>query len=194
MFKNFFKKDKKETGNLQHSEARLHIAVLRRGEGGFFLLYAVFFATIILIIGMGIVEVAMKQVSFSGIDRESVRAFYVSDAAIDCVLYEDLGQVAGSVFSTSSPGTITCNGNNVSLGAAQQGTQANPPHFVFNFWLNRSDPKEKSCASVIFDQTIDDGGYVATTTVSVLGYNTGCPNVDTQTRFPVVVRGLRTVY
>lgn len=152
-------------------------------EEGFFLLYAILLTSIILIIGLGVFEITLKQVSFSGIDRESVRAFYAADAGLECALYQD---VVLDKFSTSTPpGTIVCNEQTIPVS-----TQINPPQFTFTFWLNKNVPKDQSSAAVTLSRTIVDGS-VATTTISSLGYNT---SVSSPTRYPVVERGLRSSY
>jgi hypothetical protein len=154
------------------------------GKKGFFLLYAILLTSIILIIGLGVFEITLKQVSFSGIDRESVRAFYAADAGLECALYQD---VVLNKFSTSTPpGTIVCNGQTIPVS-----TQINPPQFTFIFWLNKSIPKDQSSAGVVLSRTIASDGTVATTTISSLGYNT---SASSPTRYPVVERGLRSAY
>jgi hypothetical protein len=156
---------------------------------GFFMLYAILFTTIVLTIGISILDIVLKQVSFSGIDRESARAFYVADAGLECALY---GDVTGSnIFSTSTPGTINCNGDSTAL------TVVDPlggfPHFTFNFWLDKSDPKNVSCSEITLTREIFSG-VVNRTIISALGYNTQCPGIGSATRNPLIERGLRTIY
>ncbi|MCK9352394.1 MAG: pilus assembly PilX N-terminal domain-containing protein [Candidatus Paceibacterota bacterium] len=156
--------------------------------GGFFLLYAILFSTIMLIIGMAILDISLKQLQFSGIDRESMRAFYAADAAIECAIY---GDMVNDVFSTSTPGILLCNGDTTSMAPGQP---TNPPAFSFIFRMNQTSAKEKTCAKVTVTRTINPvDGSIATTTISALGYNTECPP-GAATRFPVVERGLKLEY
>ena len=174
---------KKKLKNIKENFALMKA---RRKEKGFFLLYAVLFSTTMLAIGMGVLDASLKQISISGLDRESLRAFYVADAGIECALY---GDNVDSVFSTSSANTLSCNGDDTAIGGA-----GNPPSFQFHFWLNKGDAKEKSCALVTLNRTLNPDGTVATTTVASLGYNTECPEVGGATRLPVVQRGLKILY
>jgi len=158
---------------------------------GFFLLYAVLFTAVMLTIGMGVLDISLKQLSFSGIDRESVRAFYVADAALECALYED---VVNNSFATNTANTIHCNGNDQNVGAAGPG---NPATWQFNFWLNKTDANERTCAVVTVSREYDVDGTVKKTTLSSLGYNTEnnlCPPGGTPTRYPQVERGFKTEY
>lgn len=186
---------KKET---RRGEPRLRSLELWRGEDGFFVIYAILFTSVMLTIGMAILDISLKQLSFSGIDRESIRSFYSADSGMECALYGDMvGDGGGdTVFSTSSPGTLRCNGDNINLTPVT----TSPPKFEFYLYLNKNNDRERTCAHVVLDREIKpvgdpNAGSVGTTTVSSLGYNTDCPSqAYGPKRFPVVERGLRATY
>jgi hypothetical protein len=156
---------------------------------GFFILYAILFTTILLTIGISILDIVLKQVSFSSINRESARAFYVAGAGLECALYGDVA--ISNIFSTSTPGTINCNGDSTALVVVDP--LSDYPHFTFNFWLDKGDPKNISCSEITLTREIFSG-IVNKTIISALGYNTQCPGIGPATRNPLVERGLRTTY
>ena len=188
MFKLFFQKKYNE------KLISLKTAKIHNNESGFFLLYAIILTSIMLIIGTGILDVTLQQIAYSGVDRESVRAFYAADAGIECGLSLDF---ALNKLSTSTPpGTYTpggsetvCNASSITIT-----TTTNPPKFTFNMWLDKASASNKSCASVTVSRVINADGTTGTTTISSLGYNSECPLIGASTRIPVTERGLMSVY
>lgn len=160
---------------------------------GFFMLYAILFSSIMLIIGMGIIDVVLRQVAFSGVGKESSRAFYAADAGMECALY---GDIVKDAFATGTINHLVCNGNDVTVQGKDGPlpTAYDIPEFSFNFWIDKADPADRSCAYVTLVRTFDGNGDVSTTTVSSLGYNSECPNVGNPTRYPLVERGVRGSY
>ncbi len=79
-------------------------------QKGFALLFAIIASSVLLSIGLGIWNIAFKELVLSSFGRESQVAFYVADSAIECALYHDF--IGTNVFATSSnsiPGGV-CNG------------------------------------------------------------------------------------
>lgn len=157
--------------------------------GGFFILYAILFITVTLTIGMGIFDIVLKQISLSGVDRESIRAFYAADAGVECALYGDTA--LSNIFSTTTPGTIDCNGDSTALTVIDP--LSNYPHFMFHFWMNKNDPTNISCSEITLTRELI-GGVLNRTIISALGYNTQCPGIGPATRIPLIERGLQTIY
>lgn len=74
---------------------------------GFTLVFAVLVSALILAVGISIVNIALKQVLFSGIGRESQFAYYAADAGVECALFWDFRGIEATsngveVFATSS--------------------------------------------------------------------------------------------
>lgn len=69
---------------------------------GFVILFAVLISALILLISAGIFRVVQKEIVLSSSARESQRAFYAADAALECALYADL---IGAIETETGPGT-----------------------------------------------------------------------------------------
>ena len=89
---------------------------------GFAMLFAVLISSFLIMIGISIFSISLKEVMISTSIRDSQTAFYAADSAGECALYWDL-KAGGknSVFpsclndacispSTTTKPTITCNG------------------------------------------------------------------------------------
>lgn len=56
---------------------------------GFTLLIAVILASVLLTVGIALLDIAYKQVILSSSAKQSQYAFYAADAALECALYYD---------------------------------------------------------------------------------------------------------
>ena len=92
----------------EHAPCSVFCGPSRRG---FALLFAIIASSVLLSIGLGIWNIAFKELLISSYGRESQIAFYVADSAIECALYHDF--IGTNVFPTSSDsilvGPKTCN-------------------------------------------------------------------------------------
>jgi Tfp pilus assembly protein PilV len=93
-------------------------------QRGFTLLIAVILTSVILSVGLALLDMAYKQTTLSSSARQSQYAFYAADAAMECALYADQKQ---NVFYYDFPGAggnpalnIVCQGQNVSSYTASQ--------------------------------------------------------------------------
>jgi hypothetical protein len=79
---------------------------------GFTVLFAVLISGLLLAVGLGILNIALKESILSSLLRESQFAVYAADSGIDCVLYHDFNS---SAFSPEPAGAslISCAGGNV---------------------------------------------------------------------------------
>ena len=85
---------------------------------GFTLLFAVIISSLLLSIGVAILDLALKQFSLSSTGKNSQVAFYAADNGLECGLFWDRnasGVSAASVFATSSQsgnqtGAVNCDG------------------------------------------------------------------------------------
>lgn len=148
---------------------------------GFTLLISVVLASVVLAIGLALLDIAYKQVILSSSARNSQYAFYAADAALECALYYDqqLGHfafdpppVAGTLPS------ISCQGQ-TGISVTQTGDTSTT---TATFSIPCPSGGSKSTAQV----TKGSGGYTA---IYTYGYNT-CSAAD-QRR---IERGLKVLY
>lgn len=62
----------------------------KKQNKGFVILFAMLISSIILLISAGIYTVVQKQVVLASYAKESQKAFYAADAALDCALFYDI--------------------------------------------------------------------------------------------------------
>lgn len=139
---------------------------------GFTLILALIIASIILVIGLGVADLVLREIQISGSGRDSLMAFFASDSGVECVLYWDLVNHAFATTSTSS--TINC-------GDSSRTKNFDPSSGLTTFMVYYGNG---TCASV----TVDKNTFPLTT-VSSYGRNT-C-NLSDPRR---VERALRVTY
>lgn len=87
---------------------------------GFTLLIAVVLTSVLLSVGLALLDIAYKQIVLSSTARQSQYAFYAADSAMECALYWDQKQNA---FSYSAPlSTIRCNATDIPLTSSVSGS------------------------------------------------------------------------
>ncbi len=91
---------------------------LAKNKRGFALLIAIVVATIVLTIGISIINTALKEVILASTVRNSLSGFYTADSAVECSLYWD--NIRGrfgteSAFASFAPMDIECGGIIVSV-------------------------------------------------------------------------------
>jgi len=90
-------------------------------NSGVALFVAVMTASIALVIGIGALNISLKEIKLSSLGGESSVAFYAADTGLECALYWDLDS-AGSIFATSSAsapaGNSDCIGEDITSGWA----------------------------------------------------------------------------
>jgi len=116
-----------------------------RANRGFTLLIAIILATVALVVGLSLADVAYKQVILSSAARNSQAAFYRADSAMECALYWDQRFAAFNVGSSFDQSAMECEGRDV-VGY----TESNIPG---------------GGVRTIFDVTCAEGGISATVTV-----------------------------
>jgi len=86
---------------------------------GFTLLIAVILTSVLLSVGLALLDIAYKQVVLSSTARQSQYAFYAADSAMECALYWDQQMNA---FSYTTPlSTIRCAATDISLSSSVSG-------------------------------------------------------------------------
>lgn len=140
-------------------------------RGGFTILYAILITTVVLTIGISLLNVLIQQISLSGAERESGLSFYVSDSGMECALYWDNVQDA---FRKSQP--VVCDGTNFGVIASTTVPLSPPkPGFIGKQYIFKATFPQ-GCASITVLKAVEIAtNRVATTTLQSRGYNTVCP-------------------
>lgn len=148
--------------------------IIQKREKGFILLLSVIIAGILLSVGLAIFNITVKEILLSSSGRDSQFAFYAADSGVECALY---WEQKGGGFSTSTAGTISCNGSSISnVGGVGYDTAMKFQFEVDGFC---------SIVSVIKSQTHPR------TKIESRGYNTTCDNTVNPRR---IERAIRVTY
>src|SRR3989344_820115 len=95
---------------------------------GIAMLTAIVVTGILALVAFGISNIAFKQLLLSNYQEDSNQAFYNADSGVECALYWDLKGSSGvSAFSTSTPSSIACGGENISTGSQSGIPAVSPP-------------------------------------------------------------------
>jgi hypothetical protein len=140
---------------------------IKKSQAGFTLLIAVVTTSLLLLVSFVVGNIAYKQLLLASTAEESQYAFYAADSGLECALYWDLKNVSVSAFDVSTPGAISCAGQNISGGSQIVPTIPTEPSIIGGasdsvFYLQFT----KGCAIVRVSK-VDD-----VTTVDSRGYNT----------------------
>lgn len=132
---------------------------------------ALIVANIVLIIGLGVYSIIIREIELSGLGRESQIAFHAADSGTECVLYWDIKKRA---ISTTTPTTIECLGQSVTVDLRGS--------LISSFKLNFNNG---ACAKVVVNKT-----NPSVTQVDSYGYNFDCDSSLPRK----VERGIRITY
>ena len=174
----------------------------RNKKQGVVLLIAVTVASLVLAIGLGILNITNKEIVLSAYGRESGKAFYASNTGVECALLWDIGYgkngLTKSPFATSSEsgasGALDCAGQ-VFTPVVSSVSDSATTTFKFSTWSTDYDvlDVDNPCVEVTiakYEET--PSGFpnpVTRTRISAIGYNT-C-NEDLKRR---VSRGVKVQY
>jgi Tfp pilus assembly protein PilX len=136
---------------------------------GFTLLLALIVANAVLIMGLGVYGIIIREIELSGLGRESQIAFYAADSGTECALYWDIKKGA---ISTTTPVQIECGSQFISAGGSLRSS------FNLNF-------DNGACARIIIDKS-----NPPRTQIDSYGYNFNCDAI----RPRKVERGIRITY
>src|SRR3989344_2638244 len=161
---------------------RFHLSQKNSRRQGFTLLFAILVASLLLSVGLAILDLTVKRLTLSAFGRESLMAFYAADSGAECARYWDLKRDAFSTTTVFS-GTMTCNGQVVKDSNGQPAVLGGDTLSVFQFDL--SIPGGQTLPAYV-EVTLEKDPVTGRSTVSSRGYNTG---VATPRR---VERGIRT--
>ena len=76
-------------------------------QDGFVILFAVLISSIILLIGMGMFRISIKETVLSSTARESTLAFFMADSGMECALYAEIKH--GLYDNEAPPYSISAN-------------------------------------------------------------------------------------
>jgi hypothetical protein len=156
-------------------------------EKGYALLFAVLVASVVLGVGVSILNIARKEILLTTGAAQSQYAFAAADAGYECAVYQDYQKSAFN--STSTSGTFSLSPS--SCGAIFSGTtpSAYSPTVtitssggnVFNFNFNVPVSINGACASVSVQKTYTIVGTSTKVATSVLsdGFNVGLEGTTT---------------
>lgn len=142
-----------------------HTKYYKPNTAGFTLLLATLTASLLLILGASMFNLAQKQVLLSSLGRDSQFAFYAADTAAECALYWDL---RFNLFSSSTPMTSSCDSQNLTVT-----TVSGVSTFEFQ-------PSGYCARVTITKQTPSPG--VPGTIIDARGYSVSCVGIENSDR------------
>jgi Tfp pilus assembly protein PilX len=153
-------------------------------QRGFTLLIALILASVTLVVGLALADVAYKQIVLSSTARNSQLAFYRADSAMECALYYDQ-QFAS--FNDNAALSITCESQSITV------TKSSLPDGGIKSTFNVPCAGSGQSASVVIYKqnsgTCSSSSLTGKNCIYTSGYNT-CSTTDPN-RFE---RSLRVVY
>ncbi len=133
------------------------------GRKGFVILFAVMLSSILLAIGLGVSNIAFREVKFGTSAKDANDAFFAADTGVECALLND--KEGMSLFSDTSTG-VECLGTTINF------IQNASTFWTFNIVVLGSNGR--SCAQVRVDKDITLG----TTIIVSKGYSSDDQNSD----------------
>lgn len=174
---------------------------------GFALLVAILISSVVLAIGLSMLNITLKQYVFSGIGRESEIAFYATDAGMECVLYWDtsLPPQGGILDIGDTTNALDCMGVSATLDKGNSVIDSGEEITAEFDWQNNG---QNVCTKIYltkyFDATnpvpmgvpgpsglISCPANATCTRLEARGYNRGCNDLTSPR---VVERALRATY
>lgn len=145
-----------------------------KNNRGYTLLFAVIVSSIVLSVGISIMNISKKEFMLAVGSRDSISAFYAADTGFECALFND------NYFSTTSTAgfSITCLNQSITMFPTFPNTfpGGNDGTGLFTFDL-RMGSTSRSCAKVsvlkyyALDTTLNS--MVPTSRIESKGYNVG---------------------
>jgi len=154
---------------------------------GFILAFSVLISGLVLTMGLGIFNIALKELILSSASRDSQLAFYAADTGTECALYWDIKKSSFATTSLPTASGIFCLGSDVTglpqWNTSFMGSPGLETGSITNFRINFYE--SPACADIMItkDFTIPE------TVIESRGYNT-C-DVDSTKRLE---RGMKVSY
>lgn len=142
-------------------------------HNGFVILFTILISSIIMVIGLGIFSIAIRESILSGSAREAQYAFYAADAGVECALYAQTITPDTSNPFSGSGNSFECGSDN---GSPVTVTSVGPaPVFMFDVMVDRV---ARTCAHVtVMDGSVSTLGN-PTRRILSQGYNLCDPNTS----------------
>jgi hypothetical protein len=171
----------------------------RKDKSGFAILFAILLASLLLVIGLSIYNISVKELVISSFETEVKKAVYAATAGFECVNYWEGKDSYGKGILTATPkqfyngttGEIRCgdhfyfpNGSNNDI---RKTAPTNPAYdadtFQYNtatsseFWMFLSDDESDACVHAKLDYRkrslaeIQGGQATTSSILTVWGYN-----------------------
>ena len=168
-----------------------HIFSRVSSKKGFTLLLAALVGSIVLAVGTAIYSIAQKQITLSGVGRDSQFAFYAADTGLECAQYWDQSPPIKnaaedpSYFGTSTPAyAAMCDGkliNRTSLSPAPPATYPSwPSYYTTSFQYDIPiGGVNKYCVQVTVTKAADPsvpGSWYSR--IHADGYNVTCASLS----------------
>lgn len=82
--------------------------MITKNQKGFTLMVAMLVSTIVIVVGLGVSSIILRQFNLAVLSRESQSAFYAADTLVECILYYDLeAGLFDDAFSLTTPMNLT---------------------------------------------------------------------------------------
>ncbi len=146
---------------------------------GFTLLVAVIVSSVIVSVGLALLDVTLKQVLLSSAASQSQYAFYNADSALECALYWDQQRGAFDYLSPLPGTSISC-ANRAITNYAQTSVSG----VIRTTFMLACEDNAGSLGNVTIDKTA-----TGKTTIYANGYNS-CDSTDVRR----IERGLKAEY
>ena len=163
---------------------------LFKSQHGYTLLFAVLTASLVLGVAAFTVGVARKQYILVSTARDSIFSFYNADSAISCI------EMSWENYSTTTAGTIKCNGSNATISSGFSTILDPPAGFSTNNDVYKASgyisfESGASCAKFdIWKGPTTDTTYTEKTVIEARGYNV-CSNGEPSASSRTVERAIR---
>lgn len=155
---------------------------IKKGNKGFVILFATVVSSIILLITTSMYNLSKKQVILSSYARESQRAFYAANSALECAFFHDVSkfipQTSFSIDLVGDIDPINCGGKEVDVRKLEVDTTGDgyTSSFVFRYPnIENLEVHDTGCAYVLVEKKKGEtvGGITTIKTrVTAAGFNT----------------------
>lgn len=159
----------------------------KKNAGGYTLLFSVLVSSVVLAIGISILNISKKEFLLATSARESTTAFFSADSGLECAMYHDDGRF--STTSTANP-TISCGLTSATVPKTSSGGIYGTYSYSFDIRL-----ADSACSRVTINKYYINGSIE--TEILTRGYNTGWDSMTsscTKSNSRRVERALRLTY
>lgn len=155
-------------------------SVVRAGNRGFVILFAVTISSILLSIALGVANISLNELRFSTSARATNDAFFAADTGAECALLYDREDEANNAFTGSA--TINCAGAPIVLDGFAP---------TWTFIIPNLGSTGESCSKVtVYKNVVPPNIF---TTITAKGFNIGDANCES-TSLNRIEREIRLSY